>query len=184
MKRAFIIHGWEASPDSNWFPWLKKELENKGFSVEVLNMPDTDHPEMGKWLAHLKKTIINPDENTYLIGHSLGVITILRYLEQLENQKIGGAVIVAGFPESIGFDEISSFFKTPLNYEKVKNAARHFMAIHSDNDPYVPIKNGEILRDKLGAKLFIMKNAGHLNEGNGKFELPIALTEILKMSSG
>lgn len=57
------------------------------------------------------------------------------------------------------------------------------MAIHSDNDHLVPLQNSEILRDKLGAKLFIMKNTGHLNEGNGFFELPIALEEILKMSS-
>jgi predicted alpha/beta hydrolase family esterase len=30
MKRVIIIHGWEASPESNWFPWLKNELEKKG----------------------------------------------------------------------------------------------------------------------------------------------------------
>jgi len=183
MKRAFIIHGWEGTPDSNWFPWLKKELENKGFSVEMPNMPNTMHPKMEEWLGHLKKVIKSPDENTYLIGHSLGVITILRFLEQLEDQKIGGAVLVAGFSEPIGYDEINSFFQTPLDYEKVKKAARHFAAIHSDNDPYVPLEQGELLRDKLGAKLYVMKNAEHLNKGNGQFELPEALEEILKMSS-
>jgi len=182
MKRAFIIHGWEGSPNSNWFPWLKKELENNGFSIVAPQMPNAANPKMEEWLAYLQEIIGNVDENTYLIGHSLGVIAILRFLERLENQKIGGAVLVAGFPEPIGIEDLGSFFETPLDYEKAKKSADHFVAIHSDNDPYVSLRNGEILRGKLGAKLIIMKNAGHLNEGNGHFELPIALEEILKMS--
>ncbi|MBU4141279.1 hypothetical protein KKE99_00155, partial [Patescibacteria group bacterium] len=30
QKRIFIIHGWEGAPESNWFPWLKKQLEKQG----------------------------------------------------------------------------------------------------------------------------------------------------------
>lgn len=182
MKRAFVIHGWEGKPDSNWFPWLKKELESKGFAVESPQMPNADTPKLEEWLSHLQNVIGTPDENTFLVGHSLGTIAILRYLEKLGNQKIGGAVLVAGFPESIGYKELASFFQTPLNYEKIKKSCKNFVVINSDDDPYVPVKFGEILRDKLGAKLIIMKNAGHINEGNGHFQLPVALEEILKMS--
>jgi esterase/lipase len=35
MKKVFIIHGWDGYPEEGWFPWLKKELEKKGFSVFV-----------------------------------------------------------------------------------------------------------------------------------------------------
>ncbi len=80
QKRVFIIHGWEGSPQGDWFPWLKKELETKSFVVEVPIMPDTMHPTLEGWLGHLKKITGEPNENTYFIGHSLGVITILRYL--------------------------------------------------------------------------------------------------------
>lgn len=24
MKRAFVIHGWEGTPEGSWWPWLKK----------------------------------------------------------------------------------------------------------------------------------------------------------------
>jgi len=116
MKKVIIIHGWEGSPQSNWFPWLKKELEAKGFVVEVPIMPDTMNPTLENWLAHLKKVAGEPNENTYFVGHSLGVITILRYLESLEDKKVGGVVLVAGFPEPIGYEEINTFFVKPLDY--------------------------------------------------------------------
>lgn len=45
-KRVFIIHGWSGSPEENWFPWLKKELENSGFEVHVPQIPDADNPEL------------------------------------------------------------------------------------------------------------------------------------------
>jgi len=36
-KRAFLIHGWAGSPDEGWRPWLKTELEKRGFRVFALN---------------------------------------------------------------------------------------------------------------------------------------------------
>ncbi len=179
FKKVYIIHGWEATPDVNWFPWLKEELKRKDMDAIVPLMPNTNNPNCIEWVDSLQKTIINPDKNTYLVGHSLGVIAILRYLESLpKGLKIGGVILVAGFPEPIGLKELDSFFQTRLNYKKVKNSAKMFVAIHSDNDPYVPIENGYLLRDKLGAELVILPNAGHLNEGDGYFKLPIILKFI------
>lgn len=178
-KKVYIIHGWEGTPEANWFPWLKKELTQKGIDAIVPLMPNTNNPNCVEWVNFLQKNLINPDENTYLVGHSLGVITILRYLELLpEGLKIGGAILVAGFSEPIGLKELDNFFQTSLNYEKVKNSAKMFVAIHSDNDHIVPIEKGYLLKDRLGAELVIIPNAGHLNEGDGYFKLPIILKFI------
>ena len=35
----FIIHGIYATPEANWFPWLKKELESRGNEVIVPKFP-------------------------------------------------------------------------------------------------------------------------------------------------
>jgi hypothetical protein len=184
-KRAFIIHGWEAVPESNWFPWLKGELGERGFEVKVPAMPNTYHPVCSEWLAYLKRIVGASDKNTYLVGHSLGVITILRYLEALPlEQKTGGALLVAGFPEPIGFDELDSFFTSSLNYEKIRNSTEKITAIHSDNDPYVPLKNGEILRDKLGAELVVVPGGDHLTCGKESMELPVVLESVLKLQAG
>src|SRR4030042_3019801 len=182
-KRVFIIHGWEGSPDSNWFPWLKKELEEKSSKVFVPQMPNADHPKMDAWLAHLRKIVGKPDENTYFVGHSLGVTAILRYLESLETEeKISGAILVAGVAKSIGIKELENFFINPFDYEKIKKAAKNIIVVNSDNDPYVPFAHRETLRDKLGAELIIIPNGEHLNAGNGLFEFPLVFGEILKMN--
>src|SRR3972149_1809387 len=96
-KRVFIAHGWEGTPESGWFPWLKQELETRGFDVFVPQLPDTNHPRREKWVPALAEVVGVPDEQTYLIGHSMGCQTIARYLESLpEGVRVGGAIFVAG----------------------------------------------------------------------------------------
>lgn len=183
--RIILIHGWEGSPQRNWFPWLKIELEKSGYAVLDPLMPNADHPRLPEWRKFLEKAVGQTDEHTFFVGHSLGAMAILRYLEALEEgKKAGGAVLVAGFSEPIGYAELASFFETPLDYEKVKRAAVRFAAVNSDNDPYVPQKFGEILRDRLGADLTIVENGGHLNTEAKCFELPVVLEKINNFAEG
>jgi len=183
MKRAFLIHGWEGYPEEGWRPWLRSELEKRGFSVSVPAMPDTENPKMDAWVNHLSKTVGAPDRDCYLVGHSLGCIAILRYLETLkEGQSVGGAVLVAGFSENVGIDEIASFFTTPLNWNKIKSHCRRFIAIHSDNDPYVELRHGNIFKENLESEVIIKHNMSHFSGDDGITELPIALDSVLKVS--
>ena len=97
-KRVFIAHGWDGYPEEGWFPWLKKELEAKGFEVYVPQLPETGSPRIHNWVPKLAEVVGEIDENTYFVGYSMGCQTIARYLETLpEGVKVGGAVFVAGF---------------------------------------------------------------------------------------
>ncbi|MBI4057875.1 serine hydrolase family protein, partial [Candidatus Microgenomates bacterium] len=146
-KRVFIVHGWGGSPQEGWFPWLQTELEKRNFKVYIPPMPDSEHPRMNAWLETLKTAIKTSDEDTYLVGHSVGCITILRYLERLpQDQKIGGAILVGGFTDmgiTVGEDEdireLKSFFETKVDFEKIREHSSQFVAIHSNNDPYVDL---------------------------------------------
>ncbi|MDP3800166.1 MAG: alpha/beta hydrolase [bacterium] len=180
MKRVFIIHGYDATPSDNWFPWLKKQLEEGGFSVTAPQMPDTGAPTLEKWLLHIQQIVGTCDEDTFFVGHSLGTITCLRFLEALpENEKAGGVVLVAGFSEDINFSPLYSFTEKPLNYEKVKKSVNKIIAIHSTDDMAVPYRFAEIIQDKLNAKLITLQGLGHINASNECFELPEALNAIL-----
>src|SRR3989338_7241510 len=95
MKRIFIVHGWDGYPEEGWFPWLKKELEAKGFEVQVPQLPQADAPRIYNWVPALTKTVGVPDKQTFFVGHSMGCQTIARYLETLpEGVQVGGAVFV------------------------------------------------------------------------------------------
>lgn len=193
MKRAIIVHCWDGYPEYCWYQSTKKELEQKGFEVTIPSFPDTHLPELSKWLPVLQEVIGTPDQETYLIGHSVGCITILRYLESLSpEQKIGGAVLVAGYTDSlqgiVGIkSELVNFFTTPILYTDIKQKAEHFVVIHSDDDMYVDLKYGDEFKEKLGAELIIKHGMGHfsgdMDDTKSCTSLPDITEAILKMDN-
>ncbi|MBI4084928.1 MAG: serine hydrolase family protein [Candidatus Liptonbacteria bacterium] len=190
MKRLIIVHGWDGHPKANWFPWLKRELEKKGFEVLVPQLPDPGTPRIEKWVAKLAETVGTPDENTYFVGHSIGCATIAHYLEKLpEEVKVGGAIFVGGFFKELtnlsGPEEekiAENWLKAPIDFQKVKSHLPKSIAIFSDDDPWVPLDNVDDFRDKLGSEIITKKGMGHFNEDAGFIELPIVLELILDMS--
>ena len=196
MKRVFIIHGWGGYPEKGWLQWLKKELEQKGFEVFVPAMPNTDEPKIEEWVNSLDNLVGKPDENTYFVGHSIGCQTILRYLEKLNGKKIGGAVFVAGwfhlseftFTEEPADEEeariiAKPWLETPINFEKIKQTTNNFVAIFSDNDPYVMPENQKSWKERVGAEIIVEHNKGHFRgEEDNIYELSIVLDSLLKMA--
>jgi predicted alpha/beta hydrolase family esterase len=176
MKRIFIIHGWNAKPEQGWRPWLKSRLEEKGYTVEIPAMPSPLTPSQDKWIKKLQETVGVPDKNCYFVGHSLGCITILKYLETI-NTKVGGAVLVAGFLDGMGYPMIGSFFKVPVNTGKIKKNCSNFSVLHSEDDKLVNIKYAQDLAEKLGAVLTVEKKSGHYISR----EAPAVLDAVLKI---
>lgn len=184
MKRAVIVHCWGGNPDYAWYPWVKSELEKKGYEVLVPAMPDPDAPARDKWVPYLREIIGQPDDDLGLIGHSIGSGTIMRYLETLgEDEKVGQVIFVAGFTDELGFKELENYFDHPLDFAKIKSkSARGFTAIQSDNDPFVSAQYGQRIKDELGAKLIIKHGANHMSgsvdDESACLQLPEVLAEI------
>lgn len=182
-KRVFVVHRWDGSPQKDWMPWIKNELEKKGFEVHVPTMPDSENPEFDPWLRELTKAVGEPDKDCYFVGHSLGCVTILRFLETIvEKKEVGGIVLVAGFSDNLGYDEINSFFEKPIEWDIIRSHCKRFVAIHSDDDPEVPIKHNQIFVEKLGAESIIEHGKKHFSQDDGTTELPVALESVLKLS--
>lgn len=182
-KRAIILHGWKGVPEGAWRPWLKKELEEKGFEVRVPQMPNADNPEVDKWVTHISSVVGTPNKNTYLVGHSLGCIASLRYIESLEaGQQVGGAVLVAGSVDDLGHKELSNFFSKPIDWGKIKSICKKIIAINSDNDDHVPLMHADVFKNRLGAKVIIKHGMKHFCGKDGITELPVALESVLKIS--
>ncbi|MBI2609565.1 serine hydrolase family protein [Candidatus Giovannonibacteria bacterium] len=189
MKRAIIVHCWEGNPEYYWYPYVKKELEARGINVSVPAFPDTNNPRQDIWVPFLAKIIGVPDADLYLIGHSIGCATILRYLENLKvNEKVGGVLFVAGFTEDIGFEEINNFFGSPFDFAKIKSSSKNgFVSVYSDNDPFVDMRFAEIFKKELGAKTILKHNMGHfsgpINDEKSCAELPDIIENLLELSN-
>lgn len=193
QKRVFIIHGWDGYPEEGIFPWLKGELQKRGFAVFDPAMPDPIRPKIEAWVSFLAKQVGTPDENTFFFGHSMGAQGILRYLESLpEGLKVGGAVFLAGFvhltDEVYEIEEdhavVKPWLEMPLDWEKVKSHANKFVSIFSDDDPIVPLSDAKIFERELGAKIVIEKGKGHFSGSSGIKELPSALEAVLGVMEG
>ncbi|MDP3985280.1 MAG: alpha/beta hydrolase [bacterium] len=190
-KRVFIVHGWDDSPEAGWFPWLRKELEAKGFEVIAPQLPDAAYPRMKNWVPALAEAVGTPDDQTFFIGHSMGCQTIIRYLETVsEEVKVGGAVFVAGFLKRLsGLEDDSEvqeiakeWLETPIDLEKVKTYLDKSIAIFSDNDRYVPLDNQDDFKEKLGSKIIIVSGMKHFAGSSGFTELPIARDSLLEIA--
>jgi len=187
-KKVFIVHGWGGYTKEGWFPWLKKELSKKGFKVKILSMPDTEYPTIKRWVSFLKKNVKSPDKNTYFIGHSIGCQTILRYLEKLrKNEKIGGAIFVAGWFNLINLEKnevkiAKPWLEKKINLTKITAKSKKNVSIFSNNDPVVPLSDYKIFKEKLNSKIIIQRGKGHFSGSDKIKKLPIVLKELLKIS--
>ena len=182
MKRVISIHGWGGAPDEGFRPSLGEGLAKHGISFISPQMPNTRFPKLSEWLPFLKKTIGRPDTETYLIGHSLGSVMILRYLETLEkDEEIGGAVLVAGFTDDLGIPELSNFFVTPFDWAKIRTHVERVVSFESDNDPYGLEKYNEEFKKHLSAETQLLHDRKHFSGDDGITDFPEALKTLLRI---
>lgn len=175
-SNIFIIHGTEGHPLENWFPWLKQELEAKGYNVIVPQFPSPPvvPAKISEWFDVLKDYEQCIDEDTVIVGHSLGGIFTLRVLEKLSH-PIKAAFFVGapiGVQPILNYDRDSSFSGFDFDWQNIKSKAKNFVVYQSDDDPYVGLDNGKELAKNLGVELSFIPNAGHFNQKAGytKFE--------------
>lgn len=180
MKKVFIVHGFEGSPNGGWRGWLMQELEKQDVYACALPMPTPEAPILQEWVGEISRAIeMNKNDEMYLVGHSLGATAILRYLENTD-AKVNGVVLVSGPIIKTMNRKIDSFLETPFDFEAIKRKSEKFVVIHGDNDPYVPIAdNGDVCSRALNAQYIVIRNGGHLNGSAGYHTLPECL-EALK----
>lgn len=185
MKKVFIIHGFNGEPNGSWKSWLMWELGKKKIYACALPMPTPDKPKKDEWIKKITEEIGNPNEEIFLVGHSLGVPAILRYLETLpEGIKISGAVLVAGPIHVLSSERhkiIGHFMDTPFDFKHIKSVCKNFVVIHGDDDTTVLFKHAIELSKNLSCELIPVPGGKHLSRSSGWYELPEALESLEKM---
>ena len=182
MKKYYIIHGWDGSPEEPLHRWLKRELEQRGHKVVVPEMPETETPHIESWVQKAEQ-IIEPNEDAVLIGHSIGCQTILRYISSLEEGKeVGDVILLAPWTnlkmdviEEEGEESVSiarEWIDSPIDFEKAKKHVRgDVVAIFSNDDPVVPLSESQVFSKNMNAEVVVEKGKGHFTEEDGVTEL-------------
>ncbi len=149
--KIILIHGTFGSPEENWFPWMKEELEQLGHQVAVPRFPTPQNQSIETWRAHFYQYETLIDEDSILIGHSLGVAFLLDSIKR--SKSIRTVFLVSGFTGLLGektFDDLNkTFVQRDIQWKAIKKKCTYFFVYHSDNDPYVPITYATELAQKL-----------------------------------
>lgn len=173
MKQALILPGWYGNPKNDWYPWLKRELERRGYRVFLPDLPTahTDLPDMDRQLRFIEQSV-TIDKDTTVVGHSLGALLGMRLAEKYSFYQL---FLVVGWDYNDLSHEHRLFWKTPINHKKIKQHVGKIYCISSDNDPYVTAFIAEEMSKRLEAKFILVKGAGHFTEKYGVTTIPAIL---------
>jgi len=177
-----IIHGTMGSPEGNWFPWLKAELESRGHTVSVPAFPTPDGQCLDAWMqvATVSLQGIDPAK-TILVGHSIGPALMLHMAARTQ-VPYRAIFAVCPFLRQIGnpeYDTLNASFILPdLDWRKVTMGAKLFVFFASDNDPYVPLSYAQEVAAHCSSELRLIPGGGHLNAEFGYTRFDVLLNSI------
>lgn len=170
---VLILHAIGSHAGAHWEQWLHDQLTSQGHAVLMPNLPDAEHPNRATWLATVQNLVKNISTNELvLVGHSLGVVTALDFIEHSPTD-VRGLVSVAGFGKDYGA-ELNSYFmrERVIDFVKVRQKVGKSFVYYGDNDPYVPQEVLADLAAKLDVAPTIMHNGAHLNTDAGYTSFP------------
>ncbi len=182
--KIFLIHGFEGVPNGGWRSWLMGEFSKLDVYTCALSMPTPESPMLAEWLDEVKRLVErNPNDDIYLVGHSLGGTTVLRFVEQYNFANVKGIISVSAPCNKNKNEKIAEFLEKDFDFKIIKEKVRKIAVIHGDNDPLVPLTDAEQIARETGGELVVVPNGGHLNGSAGFVTLPQCF-EILKKFLG
>ncbi|WP_067134295.1 RBBP9/YdeN family alpha/beta hydrolase [Microtetraspora malaysiensis] len=168
-KKAWIFHGYAASPEDHWFPWLAKELDAAGIPTTIPALPAAEDPDPVRWVDAVRATVGQPDEDSIIVAHSLGCLTVLRHLSTLSGPwRLGALVLVSGFVDRLpALPSLDSYIESGCDVQGLGDHVGRLTLIRSDEDPFVPTGHTDRLARLLGTSARVVPGAGHFLASEG-----------------
>ncbi len=183
MKRSdiniIIIPGnGGATMENHWFPAVIAGFEKHGVEVKARTYPDPYLARRKFWIPFLE-TEMKAGPHSILIGHSSGAEAAMRYAE---NHTILGSVLVSPCYTDMGVqtETISGWYTGEWEWEKIKKNQQFILQFSSRDDPVVPIKEQDFVREKLQPEYHELENRGHFISQNKFPELISSVMEKIE----
>jgi leucyl-tRNA synthetase len=160
-----LLHGFGGSPRDNFFPAVKRQLEQVGFEVQVPELPNSDNPTEEEQVSYVLENM-KFDECTILYGHSLGSVVAMKVVEKLK-KPIAGLVLSGTFtkPEFLDHERpFANTFTWKFDAEKIKSSTGFVKVIHDTHDDAVPFERAKEVAEMLGVGVTpVMANSPHFD---------------------
>lgn len=170
MKNYFIIHALGNTANDYWYPWVKKQVEDKGFECITPTLPPLKKMSYSSWEEEFNKYKHKINKETVFVGHSTGSVFLVHYLMK-HNLHISKFIGVVSFNENNTnspkpeWEEINkSFFVS--NLENFINFAKTRICFYSPADVY-DFKLLDKFATQIKAKKIILEKAGHFTSDYG-----------------
>jgi predicted alpha/beta hydrolase family esterase len=189
MKTAIILHGMpskeeyfdpECPSQSNqhWLPWIQRELILKGILAQTPEFPEPYEPIYEKWCKILEQFDVN--EDTTLIGHSLGGGFLVRWLSE-NKVKVRRVILVAPFLDPDHDEVKSDFFDFTIDPEIVSRAKSFKIIVSLDDDKEILDSVSILKKEVQGIHVIEMQGKGHfLLDSMKTQEFPELLVEVVE----
>lgn len=180
--RVVVVPRWGATPDDDWYPWLRDAL-GEGV-VDVLQMPEPGRPTVQAWTRAVTDALGDDPyalAQTMVVGHSVGAQAALRSLAALApGRAVACLVCVAGwFSVDAPWDDLRPWIETPIADAAVAEGAHRVRVLLSTNDPYTSDHeaNARAWRERLDAEVVLVPEARHFNAARE----PVVLEQVREL---
>ncbi|MBT4857037.1 leucine--tRNA ligase [Candidatus Uhrbacteria bacterium] len=173
------LHAFRDDSKEAFWPWLSAELEGRGASVTVLDLPNPSEPNIEEQIKFIKESYTF-NEKTIVITHSLGGVAAMKLLPTLDTPV--SHVIMVAPPVNV---ELLDGKERPalrdccdwkFDFGAISKMAKRFTVLADKNDPAVPQDHPVQIANNLRGELVVAEaEVGHFN---GKEE-PVILSQLI-----
>jgi predicted alpha/beta hydrolase family esterase len=177
IKIIFIHGNGNNTPNDNWFPYLKTELEKLKLTVIARQFPDAYLARASYWLPFLKNEL-KADEHTIIVGHSSGALAAMRFAE---HNDLLGSILIGAMHTDLGIEteRLSGYFDTPWDWQAIKDHQQWIVQFASTDDPWIPIEEQRFVHEQLNSEYYEFTDQGHFGGDYYKKEFP-ELVAVIK----
>lgn len=187
MKSAILLHGLPSkreyydstqpsASNAHWLPWLQKQLLVNDVRAYTPEVPLVYKMIWDDWVKEVERFQINQD--TIVVGHSMGSGFWIRYLSEHPELKVSKIVLVAPWL-NLDHEYDTDFFDFDLNPTILQS--QKLVIFNSDNDSQSVHDTVTYLQEKLpNARTVDFHNYGHFCYRDLKTDaFPELLEEVL-----
>jgi hypothetical protein len=160
--KILFIHGYTASSQADFYPFLSQELDKRGIDYVIPDLPGGDKPHTKIWLKTIHEALQENTKPLIIVGHSLGTRAALLYVEKY-NIDVERLFLIAAFANRLENAKRKEglyldFFDHIIDIPRIKTYIEKAFVLHSIDDHSIPFAQGEEIARDIKAELIVSEN--------------------------